>query len=83
MVIHSPSPSSLYVSLQKLEQHPAYAGRLQFHNFVNNADIVPRLLGSALDSIHTFAESYVPLLKVRLLLAALKGLQASEVYPCR
>lgn len=41
------------------------AARLRFHNFVNNLDLVPRLLGRSLDSVHTYAEALFPSLRVR------------------
>lgn len=68
MVVYSLSPSKLYDQLQKLEAaaekqagdaHPP----LQFHNFVNGADIVPRLLGASLDSVHTAIGSYSKILE--------------------
>jgi hypothetical protein len=39
--------------------------QLQFHNLVNNADVVPRLLGTSLDPLHSALESYLPLMRVR------------------
>lgn len=38
--------------------------QLQFHNLVNNADVVPRLLGTSLDTLHATLESYLPLIRV-------------------
>ena len=40
------------------------ASQLQFHNLVNNADIVPRLLGTSLDSLHGLLEAYLPIIQV-------------------
>lgn len=40
------------------------APQLQFHNLVNNADIVPRLLGTSLDSLHGLLEAYLPMIQV-------------------
>ncbi|KAK9814112.1 hypothetical protein WJX72_000806 [[Myrmecia] bisecta] len=66
MVIHSQHPDALYERLTSLEAFAErQAGRrsrprLHFHNFVNNADVVPRLLGRSLDSVHSMMEYYVP-----------------------
>ena len=34
--------------------------RLQFHNFVNNNDIVPRLLGASMSYVHECLAVVVP-----------------------
>lgn len=43
----------------------AGAPQLQFHNLVNNADVVPRLLGTSLESLHELLESYLPMIQAR------------------
>ena len=40
------------------------APQLQFHNLVNNADVVPRLLGTSLEALHELLETYVPMIQV-------------------
>lgn len=66
-VLYSEDASALYEALSSLESRgwsadgssrPADA-QLHFHNFVNNADVVPRLLGSSLDSVHDRIQQYV------------------------
>ncbi len=57
------------LSLQTMERAAEASGgsgapQLQFHNLVNNADIVPRLLGTSLDSLHGLLEAYVPMIQV-------------------
>ena len=42
----------------------AGAPQLQFHNLVNNADVVPRLLGTSLEALHDLLETYVPMIQV-------------------
>lgn len=70
MVLYSKDKSALYHKLAVLEelakgQSPSHA-KLHFHNFVNNADLVPRLLGTSLDSVHGVIEGYIPAMKVRV-----------------
>jgi hypothetical protein len=67
MVLYSTDRAALYQKLAQLEEaaearHPATP--LHFHNFVNNADLVPRLLGKSLDSVHAAVEYYIPSMKV-------------------
>ncbi len=69
MVVHSEAPERLYRQLATMERRAEASGgadapQLQFHNLVNNADVVPRLLGTSLDVVHAVMESYVPLIKV-------------------
>ena len=69
MVVHSEVPERLYRQLATMERRAEASGgadapQLQFHNLVNNADVVPRLLGTSLDVVHAVMESYVPLIKV-------------------
>ena len=40
------------------------APQLQFHNLVNNADVVPRLLGTSLEALHDLLETYIPMIQV-------------------
>lgn len=66
MVLYSTDRAALYQKLAQLEEaaearHPATP--LHFHNFVNNADLVPRLLGKSLDSVHAAVEYYIPSMK--------------------
>lgn len=68
MVVHSDAPDRLFRQLAKMERWAEASGgaaapQLQFHNLVNNADVVPRLLGTSLDMLHAVMESYVPLIK--------------------
>ncbi|BDA46815.1 hypothetical protein COCOBI_09-2680 [Coccomyxa sp. Obi] len=68
MVVHSEVPERLYRQLGTMERRAEASGgadapQLQFHNLVNNADVVPRLLGTSLDVVHAVMESYVPLIK--------------------
>ena len=74
MVVYAEDAGMLYPRLQALEAAAeAAAGaaasggapHLQMHNFVNNADVVPRLLGRSLDPVHDSVEYYVPALRVR------------------
>jgi len=44
--------------------------KLQCHNFVNNADAVPRFLGGSLNAVHQAVESYAPSMSVRAELPA-------------
>lgn len=67
MVLYSDVPPEMYKQLHKLEQ--AAEGRdrkhkLQSHNFVNNADAVPRFLGGSLNTVHQALESYAPSMSV-------------------
>lgn len=69
MVVHSEAPEQLYRQLAAMENRAESSGggrapQLQFHNLVNNADVVPRLLGTSLDVLHAVMESYVPLIGV-------------------
>ena len=71
MVLYSPDTATLYQALAELEEaaearHPATP--LHFHNFVNNADLVPRLLGKSLDSVHAAMESYIPSMQANICL---------------
>lgn len=77
-MLYSEDASALYEALSSLESRgwsadgssrPADA-QLHFHNFVNNADVVPRLLGSSLDSVHDRIQQYVA------------SMQVSDVYCC-
>lgn len=73
MVLYSTDKPPMYHQLAALEQHarrqsPGHTG-LQFHNFVNNADLVPRLLGTSLRSVHDGLEKYISSIKVDDLLA--------------
>lgn len=54
MVVYSQQAAQLYDRLQKMEAHAeedagAQHPPLQFHNFVNGSDIVPRLLGTGME----------------------------------
>ncbi|KAK9839203.1 hypothetical protein WJX81_001055 [Elliptochloris bilobata] len=67
MVLHAADPDALFQRLRALEAAAEATGGgaggravLQFHNFVNNADVVPRLLGTSLDAVHAFLAAYVP-----------------------
>ena len=71
-VIYSEDPGALYAALTSLESRgwftrqatrPA-AAELHFHNFVNNADIVPRLLGQSLEAVHDRLQHYIPSMQV-------------------
>lgn len=69
MVVHSEAPDRLFRQLATMERRAESSGgaaapQLQFHNLVNNADVVPRLLGTSLDMLHAVMESYVPLIRV-------------------
>lgn len=71
MVLHAVDRAALYRHLEALERGAAAeaAAPMHCHNFVNNADIVPRLLGSSLDAVHEAMESYIPSMKVWTLAA--------------
>ena len=61
MVLYSETPSDMYKQLHALERAAEGRGKkrkLQCHNFVNNADAVPRFLGGSLDAVHQAMESY-------------------------
>ena len=68
MVLYSTDKPSLYRELGVLEdlaeRHSPGHVKLHFHNFVNNADLVPRLLGTSLDSVHNTVERFIPSMKV-------------------
>ena len=68
MALYATNAAVLYQQLAAFEEaaEATYAGqaKLQFHNFVNNADIVPRLLGTSLDTVHDAVEGYIPSMKV-------------------
>ena len=68
MTLYATNAAVLYQQLAAFEEaaEATYAGqaKLQFHNFVNNADIVPRLLGTSLDTVHDAVEGYIPSMKV-------------------
>ena len=56
-------------SLQAMERAAEASGgsgapQLQFHNLVNNADVVPRLLGTSLEALHDLLETYIPMIQV-------------------
>lgn len=66
MVLYSEDKSTLYNKLAVMEELAASQSpqvKLHFHNFVNNADLVPRLLGSSLDSVHSTVERFIPSMK--------------------
>lgn len=72
-VVYAEDAPALYDALTLLEsrgwssrhaRRPADA-QIFFHNFVNNADVVPRLLGKSLDSVHEQMEYYIPSMRVR------------------
>lgn len=68
MVLYSDDPSQMYKQLHALHRAAEGRGRkrkLQCHNFVNNADAVPRFLGSSLDAVHQAVENYAPSMSVR------------------
>lgn len=68
MVLYSDNPSQMYKQLHALHRAAEGRGRkrkLQCHNFVNNADAVPRFLGSSLDAVHQAMENYAPSMSVR------------------
>ena len=57
------------MALQTMERAAEASGGsgappLQFHNLVNNADVVPRLLGTSLDSLHGLLAAYLPMIQV-------------------
>ena len=67
MVLFSEQQSEMYKQLHKLKKAAAGRGRrhkLQWHNFVNNADAVPRFLGGSLNTVHQAIESFVPSMSV-------------------
>ena len=66
MVLYSEDPSVMYQQLHTLEaaQGRNRRSKLQIHNFVNNADAVPRFLGGSLNAVHSAVESYVPSMSV-------------------
>jgi len=62
-------PGDMNVSQQAMERAAEASGgsgapQLQFHNLVNNADVVPRLLGTSLESLHGLLEAYIPMIQV-------------------
>lgn len=68
MVLYSQHPAQMYKQLQDLQKAAQGRGRthkLQCHNYVNNADAVPRCLGSSLNAVHQAVETYVPSMSVR------------------
>ena len=67
MVLYSEAPAEMYKQLHalaKAAQGRAKKQKLQHHNFVNNADAVPRFLGGSLNAVHQAVESYVPSMSV-------------------
>lgn len=69
MVLYSQSPALLFQKLQALESWAERQSRcrhppLQFHNYVNGADIVPRMLGSSLSAVSAGLASYVSYFQV-------------------
>ena len=63
------APGGMNISLQAMERAAEASGgsgapQLQFHNLVNNADVVPRLLGTSLESLHGLLEAYIPMIQV-------------------
>ena len=73
MVLYSEAPAEMYKQLHALARAAQGRGRrqkLHCHNYVNNADAVPRFLGGSLNSVHQALESYVPSMSV------------SRVKPC-
>lgn len=77
MVVYSNDARAAYRQLEDLEQFAEAncvdGAKLEFHNFVNNADIVPRLLGTSLDSVHEAMEGYIPSMKVHSLIMHIQG----------
>ena len=66
MVLHSLSPEEAYASLaQHMARHGPQGQALHIHNFVNNADVVPRLLGPQLDGMYQAVHALVPSIQVR------------------
>lgn len=67
MVLYSQHPAEMYKQLQDLQKAAhgrKRTHRLQCHNYVNNADAVPRSLGSSLSAVHQAVEVYVPAMSV-------------------
>lgn len=67
MVLYSEAPAEMYKQLHalaKAAQGRAKKQKLQHHNFVNNADAVPRFLGGSLNAVHQAVESYAPSMSV-------------------
>lgn len=67
MVLYSEASAEMYKqlhSLAKAAQGRAKTQKLQHHNFVNNADAVPRFLGGSLNAVHQAVEGYVPSMSV-------------------
>ena len=67
MVLYTDNPSTMYQQLHTLQRTAESRGRkrkLQIHNFVNNADAVPRFLGGSLNAVHSAVEAYVPSMSV-------------------
>lgn len=67
MVLYSEAPVEMYKQLHALAKAAQGRGRKQkihCHNYVNNADAVPRFLGGSLNAVHQALESYVPSMSV-------------------
>ena len=67
MVLYSQHPAEMYKQLQDLQKAAhgrKRTHRLQCHNYVNNADAVPRSLGSSLNAVHQAVEGYVAAMSV-------------------
>ncbi|KAL3143242.1 hypothetical protein ABBQ38_002093 [Trebouxia sp. C0009 RCD-2024] len=63
MVLYSEAPAEMYKQLHALARAAQGRGRrqkLHYHNYVNNADAVPRFLGGSLNTVHQALESYIP-----------------------
>ncbi len=73
MVLYSEDPAQMYKQLHTLQRAAEGRGKkrkLQCHNFVNNADAVPRFLGGSLNAVHQAVENYAPSMSVRAELPA-------------
>ena len=66
MVVYAEDREHSYTQLacleSKLKLHQNCS--LSFHNFVNNADPVPRLLGGSLDALHSFMTTKITRMEV-------------------
>ena len=66
MVLHSLDAAEMYTSLQQhMARHSPRGQQLHIHSFVNNADVVPRVLGPQLDGMYQAVHALVPSIQVQ------------------
>ena len=66
MVLHSMNAAEMYTALQQhMARHSPLGQQLHIHSFVNNADVVPRVLGPQLDGMYQAVHALVPSIQVQ------------------